>query len=438
MSDSTEKLLVVQVAGLGWDLLQENDIASLAGLPFHPVETVFPALTCPVQASFRTAAPPGDHGMVANGRYFSELQKVMFWEQAAGLVDGARVWSPLREAGGRVAMLFWQQSLGESVDMLLSPAPIHKHHGGIIPSCYSQPPGLFEKLAGTVGRPFKLEQYWGPMASAHSSEWIAAATVRVISDPDLSPDLCFTYLPGLDYDLQRYGPHAPRSVQALAVVRRQLESLVSAARDRGYGVVVFGDYAIADCQKGPVFPNRALADAGLLASRDVKGMRYLDLHRSQAFAVVDHEIAHVHVSNPAAISQVQAVLSELPGVESVAGRAEQAELSVNHSNSGELLLVAGDGHWFAYPWWSSRSHAPDFAGHVDIHSKPGYDPCELFWGWPPGSVSQDAKRIRGSHGRVGPGRRVACAWTLGSDCPESLLDVSQAVATWSRGFRGDT
>jgi hypothetical protein len=179
---------------------------------------------------------------------------------------------------------------------------------------------------------------------------------------------------------------------------------------------------------GATFPNRALLTAGLLAVREVRGRRYADLHASRAFALVDHEVAHVYVRHDADIPAVRAAIQQLPGVGDVLDRARQADHGVAHANSGELVLVAGPGRWFAYPWWTRRRRRPDYASHVDIHNKPGYDPCELLWGWPPMSTSQDTRRIRGSHGKVGPGREVAWAatWDLPGS-PGSVVELATAV-----------
>ena len=192
------KLLIVQCAALS----EPPDVPELT---WRRAGSVFPAVTCVVQASFRTAAPPASHGMVANGRYFRELAKPMFWEQSSRLVAGRRFWRGFREAGGTVGLLFWQQSLGEDTDMLLSPAPIHKHHGGMIQDCDSQPADLYEQLCAELGRPFKLRQYWGPLATPKVGEWIAEAVAAVLARAD-APDLILTYLPTLDYALQRRDP----------------------------------------------------------------------------------------------------------------------------------------------------------------------------------------------------------------------------------------
>jgi predicted AlkP superfamily pyrophosphatase or phosphodiesterase len=389
---------------------------------------VFPALTCTAQASFRTASEPAAHGLVANGVFNRQLNRPMFWEQSSRLVAGPRIWDEFRSQGRRVGMMFWQQSLGESVDLVLSPAPIHKHHGGMIQDCYSQPPGLYARLCERLGGAFKLRQYWGPLASAKVGDWIAAATAAVMADRELACDLLLTYLPSLDYDLQRFGPRHAKSRAALKRTLAQLGLLVQAAKREGYDVLVFGDYAIANVSAA-AFPNRALLEAGLMSVRDVRGMLYPDFHTSRAFAMVDHEIAHVYLRDPADMPAVRQTLQALP-VQCLPEEEKRGQAPISNDEIGaspHFSIVAKEGHWLAYPWWTDKRQAPDFAAHVDIHNKPGYDPCELFFGWPPPSVSQDTARIRGSHGRVGPGREIAWASTLplGEAC--TLLDLAAAV-----------
>jgi len=419
-----KKLLIVQVAALDQHLPWQ-------GLDLRPLQSVFPALTCPASASFRTATAPAQHGVVGNGWLFRDLGRAMFWEQSATLIAGPRIWDGLRSRGEWVGMMFWQQSLGESVDMVLSPAPIHKHHGGMIPACYSSPPDLYQDLCTRVGRQFDLKRYWGPMASASVGDWIAPATAAVMKNADLAPELLLSYLPSLDYDFQRWGPSHPRSEKAIRATVAQLDLLLDAAEANGYDMLVFGDYSIADTTGGPALPNRALAGAGLLATREVRGMLYPDLHTSKAFAVADHEIAHVYVRREADLAGVRDLLAALPGVGEIMDQDARRGAGVDHPNSGELLLVAAEGCWFAYPWWTDKRQAPDYAGHMDIHNKPGFDPCELFFSfldWPPMSVTRDPTRIGGSHGRGGPGRQPAWASTMPQiGRPESLIDLAATV-----------
>ena len=199
-----EKLLVVQVAALGYDLLKRRcGGTQWLGLTFAPIDGGIPGVTCSAQASFRTASDASVHGMISNGLYSRDLGRAMFWEQSAGLVEGERIWKEFRDRGGKVAMLFWQQSMGESADIIVTPAPIHKHHGGMIQDCYTKPAGLYQKLCDQAGGPFKLRHYWGPLASVKAGDWIADSTLAVCEDRELAPDLCLTYLPTLDYDPQR-------------------------------------------------------------------------------------------------------------------------------------------------------------------------------------------------------------------------------------------
>ncbi len=428
-----KKLLVVQTAALGWDLIAPDgaETATWLDMEFTPIETVFPAVTCTAQASFRTASAPANHGMVANGLYHRALGKAMFWEQSAHLVSGERIWQGFRQRGGTVAMLFWQQSMGEDVDVLCTPAPIHKHHGGMIETCHTRPAGLYETLCRRVGRPFKLRHYWGPLASAKAGDWISRATVEVMRDADLAPDLCLTYLPTLDYDLQRYGPDHPKAAVARAAVEAQLARLLTAAGACEYDVVIFGDYAIGAVSGPAVLPNAALLDAGLLAVRDVGGKQYPVLPESRAFALCDHEVAHVYVRDPADLAAARDVLSAVDGVAEVLDRDDATYGRAGHANGGELVILAEPGRWLGYPWWTDKARRPDYATHIDIHNKPGFDPCELFFGWPPMSITQNTARVRGSHGRVGPDRRVAVAATIPLDRGlTSLVDLASAVRDW--------
>lgn len=425
---SSPRLLVVDVAALGWNLVSA---APPPGFRFQKAATVFPAVTCTAQASFRTAELPARHGLVSNGLWFADLRKVLFWEQAAALVEGPRIWRRLRERGRRVGMMFWQQSLGEDVDLVLSPRPIHKHEGGMIQDCLSRPEDLYARVCRDVGRPFNLMHYWGPLASRKSSEWIVDATCAVMAARDIAPDLLFTYLPHLDYDLQRHGPDSRPAKRALEVLYGLLARLRAAADEHGYEWLIFGDYAIGAATQPAVFPNRALREAGLFTTRTIKGMAYPDFFHAGAFAVADHEVAHVFVRNESAQRAARDVLAALPGVESVMDRAAQREAGLDHRRSGDLVLVAKPGAWFAYPWWTDRAEAPDYATHIDIHNKPGYDPCELFFGWPPLSVSMDTTKVKGTHGRAGPGAEIAWATSLNVNfAPHNLPDLARIVRDW--------
>jgi predicted AlkP superfamily pyrophosphatase or phosphodiesterase len=185
------------------------------------------------------------------------------------------------------------------------------------------------------------------------------------------------YLPHLDYDHQRFGPGAPESAAAARELDDVAGDLIDVARGRGDTVVVLSEYGITDARR-PVDVNRALRRAGLLHVYTQAGMEYLDPWTSRAFAVADHQIAHVYVRDPADLAAARSALAGLPGVDLVLEGEDRVSAGLGHERAGELVLVAEPDAWFTYYYWLDDQRAPDFARQVEIHRKPGYDPAELF------------------------------------------------------------
>jgi predicted AlkP superfamily pyrophosphatase or phosphodiesterase len=265
------RTLLLQIAGLGYNFLGRSlGKAELGGLAARPMGGLFPALTCPVQATMRTAAPAGSHGIVGNGFFVADLWKPLFWEQSSRLVQGSRIWDDLRQQEGTVGQLFIQQSLGPDSDLLYSPAPIHKHHGGMILDSIVRPEELHTRLHKELGV-FPLQSYWGPLASVRSSRWIAAAIESVMEHE--RPDFLYSYIPHLDYALQRQGPDSQAARKACRQVDSLLTRLVTEAQRQGYNVIIFGDYPIL-AATGVIFPNKVLRERGWLRIRQVKQMLY--------------------------------------------------------------------------------------------------------------------------------------------------------------------
>jgi predicted AlkP superfamily pyrophosphatase or phosphodiesterase len=426
MKQPKKKLAVLQVAALGWDFCAKQ-VASPALPAFKKTRSVFPAVTCTTQASVRTASTPARHGMVANGLFFRDLKKILFWEQAASLVEGPRIWDDIRRKDlARIGLMFWQQSLGENADVVLSPRPIHLHEGGMIQDCHSNPEFFYREISEQLKKPFNLMHYWGPLASEKSSEWILDALDFTMKNEN--PDVLFGYLPHLDYDLQRFGPEHRKARRAAKSLSRMLKTFIRSCEENYYDYVIYGDYEMTQVQRGAVFPNRRLVDAGLFRTREIKGMLYPDLFNYEAFAMVDHEIAHVYVADPGKIDFVRKTFTGLAGVAKVWTREEAAEVGLNHPHSGEIILLADPGAWFAYPWWTEKNEAPDYAKHIDIHNKPGYDPCELFFGWPPKTISLDTRKVRGTHGRL-----CDVAWTTSINDyvePRDLVELGAWLGRW--------
>ena len=378
MATRPAPLVVLNVVGLTPRLLaQMPNLRGVAASGFQAqLGTVLPAVTCSAQASLLTGALPSEHGIVGNGWYFREVGEVLLWRQHNALVGGEKVWQAARarRPDYTVANVCWWYAMGADVNWTVTPRPVYYADGRKEPDCYTDPPELHDDLTAALGT-FPLFNYWGPTAGLASSRWIADAATRVMARHD--PDLTLVYLPHLDYDLQRFGPADPRAATAAADLDRTIGPLLDRARARGAIVVALSEYGITPVSR-PVHINRMLRIEGLLRVYAQDGMEYLDPWTSRAFAVADHQVAHVYVADPADLPTVQALCEQLAGVDCVLDASGKAAHGLDHPRAGELVLVADDDAWFTYYYWLDDVRAPDFARLVEIHRKPGYDPAELF------------------------------------------------------------
>lgn len=362
----------------------------------YSVTPSFPALTASMQATITTGQSAARHGMIANGLYDRRRYAVDLWAQSHKLVEGERIWDTLRDSmpDAKTGVICFQNIMFSGCDVLLTPAPKHLHDGKLISSCYTKPIGLYDELAAEIGE-FNLMQYWGPMAGIGSSQWIAKAAAKIWNKFELN--LLFVYLPHLDYCLQKFGPDAPQIQPELKALDELVGGLVAEAGAEN--VAVISEYGMTPVS-GAVGINRLLRKGGYISVREVGGMEYLDMGMSRAFAMVDHQVAHVFFNDPSAVSEVRSLLEETEGVGRVLGETGKKELCIDHPNAGELVALSDPDKWFSYQWWLDPKKAPDFAYTVDIHNKPGYDPQELFFDPVNKCIAQDSSLVKGSHGLV--------------------------------------
>jgi hypothetical protein len=370
-------LLVLNVVGLTPALLRHAPrLAALAKDGFAaPMTPVLPAVTCSAQASMLTGLPPSGHGIVGNGWYDRERAEVAFWKQSAHLVSGERVWDAARKRDSKFtsANVCWWFAMYGSSDFAVTPRPAYPADGRKIPDCWTHPADLRDRLQAELGA-FPLFHFWGPKADITSTKWIAEAAKRVLAWH--APTAVFVYLPHLDYALQKVGPAHPSIPAEVAAVDAIAGELIDAFRAKGYGIVALSEYGITDVS-GASFPNRALRDAGLLALRRDATGETLDHGASPAFAVPDHQIAHVYCQDGARAAAREA-LANSPGVAEILDGSARIDAGLGHPRAGDLVLLAKPDRWFAHDWWTNDADAPDYQRTVDIHRKPGYDPRELF------------------------------------------------------------
>ncbi len=374
--------LVILAVGLSPALVGEHtpNLQRLAARGvLRPLRTVTPAVTCTVQSTLLTGLMPSRHGIVANGWYFRDLSEIWLWRQSNRLVAGEKIWEAARARDPQFtcANMFWWYNMYSSADWSATPRPMYPADGRKIPDHYAHPHALHDELDARLG-PFPLFKFWGPLTDISSSEWIAQATLHVMRSRD--PTLALAYLPHLDYNLQRLGPDLghPRVQQDLKEIDAVCGSLIDFAASSGRQVIVVSEYGITPVSDA-VHVNRALRKAGLIHVRpEEHGREILDAGASAAFAVADHQIAHIYVNDRSRIGEVRAVLEKLDGVERVLDETGKRALGLDHERSGELVAISRAERWFSYYYWLEDRLAPDFARTVDIHRKPGYDPVELF------------------------------------------------------------
>ncbi len=344
-----------------------------------------------------TGLAPRDHGVVGNGWYYQDTQEIRFWQQAGSLVQGEKFYDRYE-----TAKMFWWFNQSSGVRYSATPKPHYGCDGSKVFDILDHTQCDLTKKLG----PFPFFTFWGPNAGLPCSQWIADATALVLREK--KPQLTMAYLPHLDYDYQRFPDH---DLARVAEVDQCAGRIIDAANETDTQVVVVSEYGLSPVSK-PVHINRELRGANLLDVRDGPFGEMLMPGESEAFAVADHQLAHVYVRDPNRIADVQSLLQSVDGIDRV---VRPEELELDHPRSGQLIALADTDAWFTYYYWQDDARAPDFARCVDIHRKPGYDPCELFitskakaiarvaqkklgFRYKMDVIPLDASLVRGSHG----------------------------------------
>ncbi len=444
-----KKTVVINVVGLTQRLIGEHTPFIEAFLKkgksayIHPV---VPAVTCSVQSTYLTGKLPSEHGIVGNGWYFKDECEVKFWRQSNKLVQAEKIWEKLQKTDPNFtcANLFWWYNMYSTADFAVTPRPNYLADGRKIPDIYSHPAALRDTLQTELGQ-FPLFNFWGPKTSIKASKWIADAAIR--TDQIHNPTLSLVYLPHLDYNLQRYGIDFKIIKKDLKEIDGVVQQLVEHFQKHDTNIILLSEYGITDV-KNPVHLNRILRSKGFLAIRMERGLELLDAGASRAFAVADHQIAHVYLNDPSAKAEIKALLKTVSGVDKVLSDEAITAAGLNHERSGDLVLLADGNSWFTYYFWLDDARAPDYARMVDIHKKPGYDPVEMLTdpkdylvmakvGWKLlkkklgfrtvlDIIPLDATLIKGSHGRV-PEDKADYPILISSDTTADFKDEIEAT-----------
>lgn len=354
-----KRLCILNVVGLTPECLAHAPRLASVGTA-KPWTSPVPAVTCTSQATMLTGTMPREHGIVGNGWLYPDTQEVRFWQQARTLIHGDIFYDRYE-----TAKMFWWFNQASTAKYGATPKP---HYGCDGSKAFDVLDWTGCELTRHLG-PFPFFAFWGPAAGIASSDWIADATSLVMRR--VRPQLTMAYLPHLDYDFQRLPFQSPDRV---AEVDAAAGRVIDAAGEIDAQVVVVSEYGLRPVAR-PVHLNRLLRQRGYLNIRQGPFGEMLMPTDCDAFVVADHQIAHVYVRDPRQIDEVAKLIGESPGVAAV---VRPQEIELDHSRSGQLIALSEPDAWFTYYYWLDDGQAPDFARTVDIHRKPGYDPCELF------------------------------------------------------------
>lgn len=378
---SPQRVAVIDVVGLTRRLIGEHtprlrSYLNDDGAHYVPIKPVLPAVTTTAQTTYITGKYATEHGIVGNGWYDREACEVKFWKQSNKLVKSEKVWDVARSLDPKftVASTFWWYNMYTTADYSVTPRPCYPADGLKVPDIYAYPAGLRDELQLELGQ-FPLFNFWGPKTTRAASDWIASCARRL--EERFEPTLQMVYIPHLDYCLMRDGADANDVAKDLAEVDDIVMDLVEFLEARDIHVILLSEYGITNVSR-PIHINRVLRSEDMLAIRMELGRELLDAGASRAFAVADHQIAHVYVNDHTALPHVAELLRGVEGISAVLDEAGKREYHIDHERAGDLVCIAERDAWFTYYYWEDDAVAPDFARCVDIHRKPGFDPCELF------------------------------------------------------------
>ena len=412
------KTVVIDIVGLSSSLIGEHTpfLKKYCGSKkLQTIQPMLPAVTTSVQSTYVTGKWPGEHGIVGNGWYDRIECEVKFWKQSNKLVFGEKIWDRAKkqDPSFTCSKMFWWYNMYSTADFSVTPRPNYLADGRKMPDCYSHPADLRDYLQKALGQ-FPLFQFWGPGANIVSTKWIADASM--LTDDKYDPTLTLIYLPHLDYCLQKFGQDFSKIGKDLNEIDGVVEGLVNFYNKKGTRIILLSEYGITHVHQ-PIHLNRVLRQNDLLAIRIERGLELLDAGASKAFAVADHQVAHIYINDPSVTNKVRNIMEQVPGVELVLDRAAQKNDHIDHERAGDLVVMADEKSWFTYYFWMDDALAPDYARVVDIHKKPGYDPVEMFMTskgraaykllrkkaglrYVMDVIPLDATLIKGSHGRL--------------------------------------
>ena len=262
---------------------------------------------------------------------------------------------PAQRPGYTVANVCWWYAMGaDGLDRDAAPdLPRRRPQGARL---LHRPPALHDELTGALAS--SRSSVLGAAAGIASTRWIVGAAAARHAAHRPRPDAGLRAAPRLRPAAVR--PDAPRPTARPPSSTRRWRRC-STTRSAGATVVVLSEYGIRTVDR-PVDMNRVLRREGLLRGVHPGRMEYLDPWTSRAFAVADHQVAHVYVGDPADLAAGRRAVAEPARGRRGArrgrpGRARPGPRAVGRAGRWSPSPDA----WFTYYYWLDDDRAPDFA-----------------------------------------------------------------------------
>ncbi len=344
----------------------------------------FPGLAASSFATLITGVGAETHGLIGNTYFDRDTRSVVQPPLHDSKLQAPRVWERLRERrpGARTMLWFGPNSEGASVEVtarLDAEWNVHTDPASLASSLVHQ--------FGPFPRPRRSASEEPPRLEA--TTWILRTAAEMLRQE--KPDLAIVRVPYLGQVARRFGPDSREACRSIAELDSALGPFLRTLTPETAVLAV--TESVSTPVSDPIDPNRILRKLGLLRLAPAEGGGLdIDLEKSAAFAVADHQLCHIYVNDP---SQAAAIASAFSGeygdgVAVVAPNGRRSRIGLNHPRSGDLVLVAHPDRWFRCDWWDSPAEIPK------------QHPCMSGLTAPASQTPIDPAHVKGSMGAPPP------------------------------------
>ena len=368
----------------------------------------FPGTAAPAFATMLTGVGAAQHEIVGDIYFDRQAGRVESRPFRSSAIRGPKLWERLRSVRPGARTLLWGSPFA---DAGVEAGELWLGQSGPETS----PEFLGAETAGSFG-PYPCPDREDP--GLEPTAWLLKTAGAILAAQD--PDLAVVRVPYLGQVARRFGPdgrEAGRAVRALeAVLKPFLDGLRPETR------VVAATESITTPASGPLFPNRTLRAMGLLELMPSDGAGLdVDLARSAAFAVSDHQVCHLYFNDATQMGAIASAFSG-PGGEGIArvvSLGQRAEFGLDQPRAGDIVLIADPDRWFAPDWWEGPAEAPKSAKSAA---------CGLAHATA-GGLLLDPEHVLGSLGGPPPGEEFLGVVVSSTPLPARIAPGSRLAST---------